>query len=246
MKRGKEEKEIFKKGEEKKGELFRTRIDWIRIERGSIDFEDRKVGEPPGQIRLRDIDFEIKGIDVPILSSHSPIQLKGKMEGGEKEGSIDIKGWIDLKTADSETSLKIREIELKTFEPYYRKRVTAEIDSGYLNMESKITINGKKIDAPGELNLVNLQVKEGNGMVFWIPANTLVSLLKQKAHHLKVQFHLKGNIDDPKFNLLETFLTQIAIHLAEVLGIPIKIVDEAIIQDTFKGEKGVNIPKNLE
>ena len=239
MNRGKEGKEISEKGEEKKEERFRIRIDRIRIEKGSVDFEDRKVGDPPSQIRLRDLDFEIKGIEVPTLSSHSPIELKGKMEGEKREGSIDIKGWVDLKTADLETSLKIREIEIKTLEPYYRKRVTAEIDSGYMNMESNITVKGKMIDAPGELDLMNLHVQEGSGMVLWIPAKTLVSLLEKKEHHLKVQFHVKGNIDNPQFNLRETFLTQVAIHLAEALGIPIKVVGEEILQGTLKGEKGI-------
>jgi hypothetical protein len=239
MKRGKEGKEIFEKGEEKREELFRIRIDRIRIEKGSVDFEDRKVGDPPSQIRLRDLDFEMKGIEYPTLSSHSPIELKGKMEGGNKEGSIDVKGWIDLKTTDLETSLKIREIEIETFEPYYRKRVTAEIDSGYMNLESSITVKGNRIDAPGELDLMNLHVQEGSGMVLWIPAKTLVSLLEKKEHHLKVQFHVKGNIDNPQFNLRETFLTQVAIHLAEALGIPIEVVGEAVLQGTPKGEKGI-------
>ena len=81
------------------------------------------MGEPPAQIRLRDLDFEIKDIQYPLASLHSPIELKGKMKGKKQEGSIDAKGWIDLKTMDLETSLKIREIEVKTFEPYYRKRV---------------------------------------------------------------------------------------------------------------------------
>lgn len=234
-----EGKEISEKGEEKGKERFHIRIDRIRIEKGSVDFEDRKVGDPPSQIRLRDLDFEIKGIEVPTLSSHSPIELKGKMEGEKTEGSIDLKGWIDLKTTDLETSLRIREIEIRALEPYYRKRVTAEIDSGYMNMESNITVKGKRIDAPGELDLVNLHVQEGSGMVLWIPAKTLVSLLEKKEHHLKVQFHVKGNIDNPQFNLRETFLTQIAIHLAEALGIPIKVVGEAVLQGALKGEKGI-------
>jgi hypothetical protein len=266
MEKGKEEKEIFKKGEEKRGELFRFRIDRIRIEKGSIDFEDKKVEDPPAQIKLRELGFEIRDIRYPLTPLQSPIEFKGKMEGRTQGGSITLKGWIDVKTMDLETSLKIREIEVKTFEPYYRKRVTAEIDSGYINMESKITVKGKKINAPGELDLINLQVKEGSGMVLWIPSKTLVSLLEQKGHRIKVPFLVKGNMDNPQFNLWETFLTQIAIHLAEAFGIPIKVVGEALLQGTLKGEKGIveelksfeelfkrkkeekkiSVPKNLE
>ena len=139
---------------------------------------------------------------------HSPIELKGKVKGKKQEGSIYAKGWIDLKTMDLETSLKIREIEVETFEPYYRKKVSAEIDSGTMDMESKIVLKEKRIDAPGELDFINLHIKEGGGTVFWIPAETLASLLEKKRNQIKVPFHVKGNLGDPQFNLQETFLTQ--------------------------------------
>jgi len=56
---------------------------------------------------------------------------------------------IDAKTMDMETSLEIQGIEVKTFESYYRKRVTAEIESGTLGMNSRIAMKEKRIDAPG-------------------------------------------------------------------------------------------------
>jgi len=59
-----------------------------------------------------------------------------------------MEGWIDLKTMDLETSLKIREIEVETFKPYYRKKVSVKIDSGTMDMESQIVLKEKKIDAP--------------------------------------------------------------------------------------------------
>ena len=240
MEKESEGKEISEEEEEKKkGEPIQVQIDRIRIRKGSIDFEDGKVGEPPAQIKLRELDFEIRDIRYPLASLHSPIELEGKMRGGTQEGSISLKGWIDAKTMDMETSLKIREIEVKTFEPYYRKRVTAEIESGTMDMDSKIAVKEKRIDAPGELELINLHVKEGRGMVLWIPVETLVSLLEKKGHQVKAKFHVKGNMENPQFNLQETFLTQVALSLAQALGIPIKVVGEEALQGTSKGEKGL-------
>jgi hypothetical protein len=234
-----ERKEISEEKEKKKGESIQIQIDRIRIQKGIIDFEDRKVGEPPAQIRLGDLDFEIRDIQYPLTSLHSPIELKGKMKGRKQEGSIYAKGWIDVKTKDLDTLLKIRGVELKTFEPYYRKRVSAEIESGYMDMDSKMTVKDRVIDAPGELDLINLHVKEGSGMILWIPAKTLVSLLEQKGHRIKVQFHVKGNLENPQFDLRETFLTQVAISFAQALGIPIKVVGEEVLQGTLKGERGL-------
>lgn len=236
--KGDEEKEISKEEEKKRGEVVEIQIDRIRIQKGSIDFEDRKVREPPAQIELRDVNFEMRNIKYPTASAHSPIQLKAKMKGKGQDGGIDIKGWIDTKTMDMETSLKIRDIEVKTFEPYYRKRVTAEIESGTMDMDSNIAVREKGIDAPGEFDLINLHVKEGGGMVFWIPAETWVSFLEKKGHQIKVKFHVKGNMENPQFNIQETILTQVAVSLGQALGIPIKVIGEKTFQSTSKGEKG--------
>ncbi len=138
-----------------------------------------------------------------------------------------------------ETSFKVQEIEIKIFEPYYRKRFSAEIETGYINMESKIAVEKKMIDAPGQLELVDLHIKEGGGTVLWIPAKTLVSLLRDKGNRIKVKFHVKGNMDDPQFSLQETFLTRVAVSLAGTLGIPIQVVGETIIGGTGKGAEGL-------
>ena len=160
--------------------------------------------------------------------------MKGKM----KEGEIEAKGWIVLRTLDVETYLKVSGIDVKTFEPYYRKGVSAEIESGDIHLEAKLSIRQRVIDAPGYLELIDLHIKEG-GTVFWVPAQTLVSLLKNKDHRIKAQFHVQGNMDDPKFNLQESFLTRTGIALAQALGIPITIVGETVLGGAGKGVEGL-------
>jgi hypothetical protein len=244
IKKERDGKEVSEEEKKKKGEPLQIRIDRIRIRKGSIDFEDRKVA-PPAHIKLRELNFEIKDIRYPLVSLHSPIELKGKMEGRKQDGRIDAKGWINLKTMDLEASLRIREIEVKTFEPYYRKRVTAEIESGHMDMDSKVAVREKRIDAPGELDLVNLHIKEGGGAVFLIPAETLIPLLERKKHEIKVPFHVKGNLEDPRFSLQEIFLMRVAFSLAEALGLPIKSVGESLFGEPEKGIEGLRSLEEL-
>lgn len=226
--------------EQKEGERWFLKIDRLRIHKGSVDFEDWKQGEPPARFKLSDIDLEMEEIQYPLRSTRSPVELKGRLEGKtKKSGEILTKGWINLKTADMETSLNVREIELRLFEPYYRKKVSAEIDSGSMAMDARITLKEKFIDAPGKLELADLHIKEGEGTVFWIPAKTLISLLKEKGGRIPVSFHMKGSLEDPKFSLQETLLSRIAISLLEALGIPIKVVGEEILEKTIQGEKGL-------
>jgi len=236
----KEEKsgEVSGREEKKKGEAIPIKIDRLRIEKGSIDFDDMKAGETPGQIRLRDVWLKIENIDYPLVSSQSSIELKGRMKGKTKEGEIVTKGWIDLKTLDMETSLKIREVDLKVFEPYYRKRVSADIESGHLNVDAHIAIKKSVIDTPGKLEAADLRVKE-EGTIFYIPAKTLLSRLKDKGNRVEIQFHVRGNLDDPRFKLQETFLMRIGIGLAEAIGLPIKTVGESLFEGSGKGSEGL-------
>jgi len=233
-----EAKEISDDKEREEKGVIHIKIDRFRIQKGSVDFEDRKVGEPPPQVKLRDLDLEIKDVQYPFISIHSPIELRGKMKGRKKDGSIFMKGWMDLKTMDMETSFKVQEVEVKLFEPYYRKRVSAEIEGGHIGLEAKIGVKEKMIDAPGQLQLIDLRIKE-EGTVLWIPAKVLLSLLKHKGNRIQIQFHVKGNLNDPRFSLQETFLTRVAVSLAETLGIPIKVVDETIVEGAGKGIGGI-------
>jgi len=227
-----EGKDLSRPEGDKERESFHLKIEKIRIEKGSVDFEDRKTGEPSAQIRLRDLDLEIRNLQYPVISAHSPMLLKSKIKGMAKDGEIHSEGWLDLKTMDMETSFQVREMEVKLLEPYYRKRVSAEIESGHIYMDAKITLEKKVINAPGRLELVNLKIKE-EGTVLWIPAKTIASVLKDKGDRIKTDFHVKGRVDDPRFSLQENFLNRVGFSLAETFGIPIK----GVVESLFKGDE---------
>ena len=223
---------------EREAKPFQIRVDRLRIRDGRVDIEDRKVSGPPALIQLREVNFDLEKIEFPLTSARSPLDFQGKLKGPKKDGTIASKGWINLRTTDMDASLRLRETELKIFEPYYRKNVTAEIESGTLNMEAKITIKESMIDAPGELDLVDLRMKE-DGTFFYIPAKTMVSLLENKKNQVHVRFHVKGKMDDPQFNLRENFVTRVALSMAETLGLPIKGVGGEVLGGTVKGAKGL-------
>jgi hypothetical protein len=140
-----EEKEISGDQGGERREPIHIKIDKFRIRKGSVDFEDKKMGELPAQIRLKELYLELKNVQYPFISSHSPIELKGEIEGSKEDGNINTKGWLDLKTMDMEISFKVNGIEIKIFEPYYRKKVSAEIDSGSIDMEAKVAMKKRSL-----------------------------------------------------------------------------------------------------
>jgi hypothetical protein len=235
--RGKDEGVLFEK--EKTERKTSVEIDRIRAVNGSAGFEDQAYGRASFSIQLKELDFKLESIRYPIVSTPSPFEMQGKLEGRTKEGRFDAKGWIDLQTTDIEIVFKVQDVDVRTFEPYYHKRVTAEIESGTINVEAKIDLKQKRIDAPGVMKLIDLRIGE-EGTVFWIPAKTLVPLLNNRGNSVKGKFHVKGNMNDPKFNLQENILTQAAFSFGEALGLPVRSFGEMIMGGAGKESEGLS------
>jgi hypothetical protein len=67
--------------------------------------------------------------------------------------------------------------------------------------------------------------------------------LERKKYEIKVPFHVKGNLGDPKFSLQETLLMRIGFSFMEALGLPVKGVAESLFGEPEKGMEGL---KSLE
>ena len=224
--RGQEHKKREKETtDQKEGRLSRVQIRRFQVETGSVDVVDQKTGGSPAPLRWNALNLELRDLEYPVVSRRCALVLNGRMKGKTREGRISSEGWVDLKTFDLETVLNAEGMEVKTFEPYYQKRVSAEIEFGLMDLRARISVKERNVDASGELELTDFRVKDGEGTVFWIPAKTLVSLLKERGHRIKIKFRVKGDLADPKFNFQEKLATRIALSLAESLSIPVKQVE---------------------
>lgn len=235
------EKPTEKPRDERSGRpgFLRAEIARFRMENGAIDFEDRKGGSGAARLQLRGIGLEVRDLRYPLVSKRSELQFHASLKGKRKDGWIEAKGWVDFSTFDMEVPVKMREVELKTFEPYYRKRVTAEIVAGTIDLDFKLSLQGGKIDTPGEVRVANLQLGKGEGMVFYLPAKLLIPLLQSKGNEVRARFRVKGDLRDPRFDLEESFLVRMGLSLAESLGLPIKGLGEQLVGGSVKGAEGL-------
>ena len=55
---------------------------------------------------------------------------------------------------------------------------------------------------------------------------------------MKVRFRIKGNLDDPQFNLRENVASRLTLALAESLGLPVTVVGEGRVGTTARGARG--------
>ncbi len=212
------------KGEKKVGETIPVKIDRLLIAQGSVAFEDRNVDETPAKISLKEIELIMERMEFPSGSVHSFLELKGNIIGKGRTGSVWIKGWVNLKTSDLEISLNLQDVDLTLFCPYYRRRVSAEVKSGTIGMESQIAVKKGVLEASGKLQLSHLEMGE-RGTLFFLPAKRLQAHIKERGNRIEIPFHLKGDLKDPRLPLQEIFLRQIGFGLAKALGFSIQAVE---------------------
>jgi hypothetical protein len=230
----------------------------IEVTKGSIDYLDRKVSNTPVVTRLRGIELEFTDITFPLEDNYSPYTLSASIPGNQSTGILNSKGKIKLMNKDTDCKIEIRGLDITAFKPYFQKKGDVNVTKGTLDINMDVKVKSKNINAPGKAMLRDLEFEKGSGIggtFLNIPRSAVINFLKNNNNEIVVNFILEGDLDNPKFNLRESFMDKISIAIAEKLGLSIKKVGESVVGLGAEGAKeigksikgiGVNIKKIFE
>ncbi len=214
----------------------------IEVTNGSLDYLDRKVSSTPVLTRLRNIELESKEITFPLGDNFSTYTLSASIPGNQSTGIFTNKGKIKPKTRDMDCKIEIKKLDITGFKPYFQKKGDVNVTKGTLDMDMDIKVKAKKINAPGKAVLRDLDFEKGSGIgnkFLNIPLSAVVSFLKNNNNEIVVHFILEGDLDNPKFNLRESFMEKVSIAIAEKLGLSINRIGESIVMFGAEGAKEV-------
>ncbi len=214
----------------------------IKIVNGSLDYIDRKVSRIPVLTRLKDIELESKEITFPLNDNFSTYIVTAKIPGSQSSGILKSKGKIKLKTGDMDCRAELTGLDITMFKPYFQKKGDVNVTKGILGVEMDMKITARKINAPGKAILKNLEFEAGHGTgkkFLSIPLYAIMKFLKNNNNQIMFNFVLEGNLDNPKFNIRESFLEKITLGLAEKLGLSVTRIGESIIVLGTEGVKQV-------
>jgi uncharacterized protein involved in outer membrane biogenesis len=214
----------------------------IYVKNGSLDFLDRKVSSKPVLTKLRDINLELNKISFPYEDNFSGYSLSASILGNHSTGTLKSKGKIKLMNKDMDGKLELKGLDLTAFKPYFQKKGDVNVTKGLLDMDMDVRIKSKKINSPGKATLRNLEFERGSGIgnkFLKIPLSAVVSFLKNNNNEIVVNFVVKGDLDNPKFDLKENFIENITIGIAGKLGLSITRIGESIVVLGTEGVKQV-------
>jgi hypothetical protein len=210
----------------------------IEIAGGAIDYLDRKTPKTPVLTKIRNINLEMKDVHTPFTDTFSQYVLSANMPGRMSTGVVKSNGKINLKTRDMGCKTQIRALDLTDLQPYFQKDNTATIRKGFLDLDIDARVVSKKIHAPGNAILKDLEFQSGSGgsnQFMGVPLSLVIEYLKTSNNEIPVAFVVEGNLDNPKFSLQEEFMAAMTIALAGKLGFSIEEVAQSLLGGSVKG-----------
>jgi hypothetical protein len=105
-----------------------------------------------------------------------------------------------------------------------------------------VEIKSRKINASGRAVLRDLDFESGSGIgntFLSIPRSAVINFLKNNKNEIAFNFELEGDLDNPKFNIRESFIENVSIAIAGKLGLSVKRIGESIVIFGAEGAKEV-------
>ncbi len=207
----------------------------IALQGGSVEFFDASVKQPAHKIRLEQLRATIDNLQLPKLSGRTGIALDGVIRGVRRNGTVSIAGWSELASKNSKINTRLAGVDLIALQPYLIKAAETGVKRGSLDMTLQSTVHNKRLRAPGNVTLSDLELSDKGGTFMGLPRQVVVNSLKNRNNQIAIQFTLSGNLDDPKFSLNDSFAKSVGTAAAGLLGISI----EGLIKGIGDAPEGV-------
>lgn len=152
-----------KTGRQKK-QALRLIFKHLSIKDGSLDFSDHTLGGEGIKIIVKDINFNLTNLYLFPCSAITNFAFSGRIpwQEGQKEGTIEAEGWLNVFKKDMQATLKIQDINGVYLYPYYSAWVDLEkarIEKAKLNLTSNIHSLDNNLAAECHLELTDIVFK---------------------------------------------------------------------------------------
>ncbi len=234
-----DEKKYIKKETQKAPVKFEK----IVVSHGSVDYLDRKTPRVPVLTKVRDIKVDIEHLTFPFTNESTKYSIQAYVPTGKSTASVKSEGKIKFASKDVESVSHVRGLDITHFKPYYDKQAkSVHVRKGFMDLDIRAKVVSRKIHAPGHAVIKGLELETGSGFgdrFMGVPASLVLSSMKKSGDQLPVDFVVSGDLDNPKFNVAENFMTGLSYAIAEKLGVSVQDIGGSIFGVGTEGTKKV-------
>lgn len=222
-------------------------VDHISFEQGNFHFYDMTVGPPAFKVTVSNANATVDHLHLPALTEPTNVSVTGSIKGPTHTGTVSFDGWIKIATKDSQTTSKLRGIDVVMLDPYLLKKTGAKapVMGGTVDLTVESTVRNYQLHAPGTVTIHHLQLAGSDNPLdtfMSIPTQAAIAALKSHNGDITLHFVLDGNLRDPKFSVQESLMARLGAGFAKVLGVSV----EGVAKGAGETVKGLgNALKNL-
>jgi hypothetical protein len=173
------------------------------------------------KVRLDGVKGTVRDILVPELTTRTQVELDGVVKGVTQNGTISIRGWVEIAKKNGELATQVRNVDLALFEPYLFTKLKSGIETGTFNLDLKSKVQANVVNASGTLTVRSLKLKPAEspvGALAGLPRRAALGVLENEQGEISVPFTLAGNLDDPTFSLAGETALKTGVAVAKAFG----------------------------
>lgn len=197
----------------------------VALDEGVLEFFDSSVANPPLKIRLENVKASASDLLVPDLIGKTKFDLEATVKGVQRDGSLDLSGWVNVPTQDSSIKTSLRGVDLVALQPYLIKTNETGVKRGAIDLDLESDVASGKLKAPGKLTIADLQLAPARGTFdtfMGVPRQAVIGALKDRDDKIAVDFVLDGDIHNPRFSLNESLSMKLTYGVAQTLGLSVE------------------------
>lgn len=220
---------------------------------GSLQFIDQKISSPAIITRFSGIDGQVvNSVSLSDRSIITSINVKGNIEG-QGSFSVDGKGKFLEKPISFDGKVKIENVPLPKFSPYYGNNLSVKVrkgnlfvdtgavcDKGALNVRTGVKIQDVDLEPVGDPNKT---------VLFEIKTSDVIEFLRDEDNAVSFSFEIKGDLSKPDFKwgdemaraLRNSMLKAFTDGVVRLLRSPVKAGEK--IGEILGGEAGETAKK---
>ncbi len=180
---------------------LRASVERLRIESGTLHFADRSLANP-FEVTIRDLAGGITGVSTAAGKEPARVRLNGRVQ---PYGVARIRGTIDLNapTSLADVRASLRNLHLEAFNPYIAKFAGYRIESGRVSADLRYELRDGRLVGTNKLAFESMKLGEKleTEGLFDLPLELAVALLADAEGRIDLDIPVRGNLNDPQFDL---------------------------------------------
>jgi len=202
---------------------YETVVGMLILDGGKVDFFDSTVAAKPFRVPLENVHAEIGPLHAPATNDRTSIDGRGQVIGKNRRGATTMRGWIALKSKDTDVRNVLTGVDVAAVSPYLRGSGTsAALTGGSMDLNMHTRVKNRRLDANGRITLRDLDFGSSGNELLSLPRKAVLAALEDRNGAVTFDFTLQGDIQDPKFSLNDSLSMRLAGGFAQAIGVSVE------------------------